>query len=137
MPVRVAEYASTPLENKSLEYPLKISLKILEKTVLTMLELWIFPITLHVCQAFEDTLNPKCAWVLKMTWLCIQGLHRVLNMSEYGSICLNNAWMSQYASVSLNMHEHGWIFLNIPQYAWKCLNKLFWLWQGSQHTSSS
>ena len=32
------------------------------------------------------------------------------------------------------MPDHCWIFLNVLKYAWKCLNKLFWLCQGSQYT---
>ena len=53
-----------------------------------------------------------------MVRLYMQGLHRVPNTSDYGSIRLNNAW------ICLNMPEHGWIFLNvpecmsIPEYAW-------------------
>ena len=36
--------------------------------------------------------------------------------------------------------QSRWICINIPEclkYSWKCLNKLFWLCQGSQYTSSS
>ena len=99
--------------------------------------LWIFLIILHVWQAFEEASDSKCARVLNMEWLCIQGLHKVLTMSEYGSICLNNAWMSQYTSMSLDMHKHDWILLNVPEYAWKFLNKLYWLCKGSQYASSS
>ena len=35
--------------------------------------------------------------------------------------------MAEYASVSLNMSK----------YPWKCLNKLFWQWQGSEYAWSS
>ena len=124
----------------NMHHYLWISLNILEKawkTILTMTGLWIFLIILHVWQAFEDTSDSKCARVLNKAWLCIQELCRVLNMSVYSSICFNNAWMSQYASMSLDMHKHGWILLNVPEYAWKFLNKLFWLCQGSQYASSS
>ena len=38
--------------------------------------------------------------VLNMTWLYMQELHRVLNMSDYDSICLINA------QICLNMFEH-------------------------------
>ena len=51
----------------------------------------------------------------------------VLNMSEYGPICLNVP----------QLPDHGWILLNVPEYAWKCLNKKFWLCQGFQFASSS
>ena len=52
----------------------------------------------------------KMPRVLNMTRLYIWGLHRVLNMSEYGSTCHNNPWiyltMPQYPSVCLNMSEY-------------------------------
>ena len=61
--------------------------------------------------AFEDASGSKYVWVLNMAWLCMERLHRVLNMSEYGSICLNKASiMPQYISICfnvLNMPEHG------------------------------
>ena len=57
-------------------------------------------------------------------WIC-------LNMAQYASI------MSEYALMSLIMPENGWILLDVTKYAWKCLNKLFWLCQGSQYTLSS
>ena len=46
--------------------------------------------------------------------------------------CLN---ISQYARMSLNMPKHDLVLLNALEYAWKCLNKLFWVCQGSQYTS--
>ena len=73
-----------------------ISLDILEmlgKTVLTILWLWICQIILHVQQAFEDTLGSKCARAQNIAWLYMQGLHRVLNMSKFASMYLNNAWI--------------------------------------------
>ena len=42
--------------------------------------------------------------------------------------------------VGLNMHECPWIslnILNIPDFPWKCLNKLSWLFQGIEHAWSS
>ena len=62
-----------------------------------------------------------------MARLYMQGLDRVANMSDYGSMHLNNAW------ICLNIPEHDWILLNVSDYARKCLNKLFWLSQGSQY----
>ena len=47
-----------------------------------------------------------------MARLYIQGLRRVLNKSDHGSICLNNTW------ICLDKPEHGWIFLNVPEYSW-------------------
>ena len=41
---------------------------------------------LHIGQAFEDASSSEYGTVVYM-----QGLHRVLNMSEYDSVCLNNA----------------------------------------------
>ena len=35
-----------------------------------------------------------------------------LNMAQYVSI------MPEYALMSLNIAEHGWILLNDPEYAW-------------------
>ena len=95
-------------------------------------------IILHAPQTFEDVLGSKCARVLNMTRLHMQGLNRVLNLSEYGSICLNNAWicmnMAEYCWMSLIMPANAWIncfdydrVLNIPHYLryliifWICL----------------
>ena len=47
-------------------------------------------------------------------------MREVLNMYEYGSRCLSYSW------ISLNMPDHGRILPNVPKYAWKCLNKLFY-----------
>ena len=46
---------------------------------------------LHILQAFEDASGSKYDRVLNMVRFYMQGLRRVLNMSEYGSIRLNNA----------------------------------------------
>ena len=103
-----------------------------------MSRLWIHLIILHIQQAFEDASGCKYAKVLNMTRLYIQGLHKVLNMCENSTICLNNAWIaSEYVLMYLNLSKHGWILLNVPEYTWKCLNKLFWLCQGSQYAPSS
>ena len=103
-----------------------IFLKIVELTVLTMPGLWICLIILHVRQAFE------MFRVLKVPGFYVQGLHRALNMSVQGSICHNNAW------ICLNGPQYAWrTWLNIAECPWICLNKLFWLWQGSQCASSS
>ena len=54
-----------------------------------------------------------------MARLYMEGLRRVPNMSDCGSIrfnkCLN---ILQYALMSLNMPKHGWILQNFPEYAW-------------------
>ena len=55
-----------------------------------------------------------------------------LIIAPYDSLCLSTP---QYALKSLCMPEHGWILLNIPENTWKCLNKLFWLSQGSQYVA--
>ena len=39
--------------------------------------------------------------------------------------------MPQCTLMPLNMSEHGWVLLNVPEYSWKCLNKLLWLCNGS------
>ena len=69
-------------------------------------------IILHVRQAFEDACGSKKARVLNMARLCMQGLRRVLNMSDYGSICFKNAW---YASVNLNVLQYAWTWLSIAE----------------------
>ena len=48
-------------------------------------------IILHVWQDFKDALGSKNVRVLYMAELYMQGLHRVLNISDYLSIRLNNA----------------------------------------------
>ena len=46
---------------------------------------------LDVRQDFEDASGSKQTRVLHMAGLYIQGLHRVPNIFDYGSTCLNNA----------------------------------------------
>ena len=66
-------------------------------------------------------------WLLGL-WICMIILHvRHTFEDARVSICLI---MAPYASI---MPEHGWILLNVPEYAWKCVNKLSWLCQGSQY----
>ena len=63
-------------------------------------------------------------------WIC-------LNMPQYVSI------MPEYDLIYLNVPQDvmilmsGLIFLNVPTYSWKYLNKQLCLWQGSQYTSLS
>ena len=79
-----------------------------------MPELWIYLIILHVPQAFEDAAGLKmCQGSMDMVPLYMQGLLIFLNMCKYGT---------QYAST---MPEYALSFNNVPEYAWKCLNKLF------------
>ena len=106
------------------QYPW-ISLEILENIWInsSMPEPWISLIIFYVRQAFEDALRSKYAWVLNMARLLyMQGLNRVLNMSEYGSICPYNVWihlnMPYCPSVSLNVGEYCWMFLNMSENAW-------------------
>ena len=94
---------------------------------------WICLIIFYVWQTFEDSWSSKCVRVLNMARLYMKELYRVLNMSEYASICLNNVW------ISLNIPQYAWswvVLLNVPKYARECLNKLLWLCQGSQYVSS-
>ena len=60
------------------------------------------------------------------------GFQICLIMAPYASIMSE---YPQYVLISLNMPEHGWILQKVPEYAWKCLNKLFWLCQGSQYAT--
>ena len=48
-------------------------------------------VILHAQQAFEDVLGSNCIRVLNMILLYMQGILRVLNISRYDSVCLNNA----------------------------------------------
>ena len=72
--------------------------------------LWICLIIFYVQQAIEDALGSKYVTVLSMAQLYMQGLYIVLNMPEYGSICLSNAWI---CIMSPNVSKHGWILPNI------------------------
>ena len=49
------------------------------------------------------------------------GLHRVLNISGYGSVCLSNTW------ICFNVFYYARTWLNIAEFPWICLSKLFWL----------
>ena len=56
-----------------------------------------------------------------MARLYIQGLRRITNMSDHGSICLHmpeHLNMPQYVLTYLDKPEHGLIFLNVPE----CMN---------------
>ena len=62
-----------------------------------------------------------------MARLYMQGLYRVLNISKYGSICLNNGWkcfnMPYCPSICLTIVEYCWMSLNMPENAWiNCFN---------------
>ena len=57
--------------------------------------LWICLIILNVQQTFENASGSKYGMVVSK-----QSLHRVLNMSEYDEICINNAWI---VSICLNI----------------------------------
>ena len=48
---------------------------------------------LNFQQDLENALGSKWAKVLNIARLYIQGLRRVPNMSDYGSIRLKNAWI--------------------------------------------
>ena len=93
---------------------------------------WICLIILHVRQPFEDvwSSNVRGFWISHgcickgytefWTWV---------NMAQNASL------IPEYTLMSLNVSEHDWILLNVPKYAWKCLNKLFWLCQCSRYAS--
>ena len=130
MPVSVAEYASASLNIP--KYPWK-SLKKL---------FWLWQGFEYSSSSYMFDRLLKIPQILNVPgfWIrhgCVSKGYTEFWMSIYSSICFNNAWMSQYASMSLDMHKHGSILLNVPEYAWKFLNKLFWLCQGSQYASSS
>ena len=77
--------------------------------------LWICLVILNVQQALEDAFVSKCIRVLNMAQFYIQGLRRVLNMTEYGSICLNNAWICLKMPAWLNCCDYARV-LNIPHH---------------------
>ena len=56
-----------------------------------------------------------------MVRLYMQGLRRVLDVSDYGSIRLNNAWiclnMPECPSICLDMTEYCQMSLNMPENA--------------------
>ena len=85
MPVSVDEYAS--VSRNISKYYWKCH------NVLTMQGLSIRLVILHIQQPFQDVLSAKCARVLIMSYLYIQVLNRVLNMSKYDLICLINVWI--------------------------------------------
>ena len=60
---------------------------------------------LRVPQVFEDAWGSKCPSVLNMIRLYMQGLHRILNITEYAS-------MSQH----LNMPRYALRTLNVAEY---------------------
>ena len=101
MPVSVDEYTSVSLNIP--KYPWKCL-----QNVLTMPGLWICLVTLHIRQAFEDASGSTCVRVLNMARLYMQGLHRVLIKSEYGSICPNN--------VSVCLNSLKMVLINIVPY---------------------
>ena len=66
----------------------------------------------HLTCSTEDVSGSNSARVLNMSLLYMQRLRGVPNMSDYVSIRLNNVWLC------LSMHQHDWILLNVPWYAW-------------------
>ena len=101
-PVGVSEYKSMSLNIT------KYSWKCLQN-VLTVPGLWICLVTLHVQEAYKDDSGFKSVIVL-MVRVYIQVLQRVLNISGYGSKCLNNADMPQ---ICLNASQYALTWLNI------------------------
>ena len=112
------------------QYPW-ISLNILENTwinpVLTMPGLWIYLIILHVCAGFLNIWHGCICKAYTRLWIC-------LNMAHMPQQCLN---IPQYALISFNMSYRDWILLIVPEYAWKCVIELFWLFQGFEYASAS
>ena len=50
------------------------------------------------------------------------GLQRVLIISGYGSVCLSNTW------ICFNVFYYARTWLNIAEFPWICLSKLFWIY---------
>ena len=57
---------------------------------------------------------------LSFNMIFLLGLRKVPNMSDFGSIRLSNPL------ICLNIPQYTWTWLNMAEYPWKCLNKLFW-----------
>ena len=97
---------------------------------MTTLGLWIYLVIWLVRLAFENASDSKWVRVLIMTWLYMQGLHRVLHMSEYGSIWLSNNWVCLNVLISLNMPENTWMncFDYARVYKMSHLRNLTWFW---------
>ena len=66
--------------------------------------------------------------------------------TQSGSFCPKSGQFSKRAGedfppplscASVSMAEYALIFLNMNKYLWKCLNKLFWLYQGFEYIWSS
>ena len=101
------------------QYPW-ISLKVLENTWINCCDS-VSTLNMHDHLTYLtgfDASGSKCAKVLNMARLYMQGLCKVLNMSEYGSIVLNNA------SICLSVSQFAWTWLNIVKCPWICLKML-------------
>ena len=83
----VVEYALTSLNMP--KYPWKC----LNKLFWLCQSSEICLVTIHVHQALEDASGFKYARVHNIAQLYMQGLPRVLNLSDYDSICLRKAWI--------------------------------------------
>ena len=62
---------------------------------------------LHVRQDFKDAWGSKQARVLNMARLYMQGLRRVPNLSDYGSIRLSDAGICLNDLIPLDIPEYG------------------------------
>ena len=67
---------------------------------------------------YDTAVNARVTQNSEHVWLWLHPHQECLNMPEWVLMCLS-------------LSELGWILLNIPEYAWKYLNKLFWLCQVS------
>ena len=56
--------------------------------------------------------------VLNMVQLYMQGLCKIPNIPDYGSIRLNSAW------IYLNVAQYAWTWLNIAECCWQCLTNV-------------
>ena len=111
MPVNVVEYASISLNIH------KCPWKCLNKLF------WLSQDSEYAWSSYMFDRLLKMAQVLNVPGL--YGWHSYIckDYTEF-QIWLN---MLQYGFTSLNMSEHDRILLNVSEYTWKCLNKLFWL----------
>ena len=126
-PLSVSEYASIPLNMPT--YPWKCLNKLL----------WIRQRTGYAWSSciFDRLLKKPRVLNNPKFWICIQGLRRVPNMSNYGSIRLNNAWIClnvpKYACTWQNIAECPWVYAwqncwgysyNMPRYSYNSIMSL-------------
>ena len=102
---------------------IKISSKASEKAVPQGTILEIFLLYIHKSTFLMENLTQR--WTQSRPFLQKPGYFFWFSKRHYPS------------SVPVSVAQYASIFLNMPKYPWKCLNKLFWLCQASEYAWSS